>query len=113
MDRRSEERMARNDAIFRAANERIRDAAEEQEMTELIPFICECVAEDCTQIVQLSLAEYESIRSDPTHFMNAPGHHVAARWAGEVVEQNERYFVVRKTGAAAELAQELDPRSPA
>ena len=110
MDRRVEERIARNDAIFRAVNERIRDVAEEQEMTERVPFICECATEDCTQIVQLSLEEYESIRQDSTHFLNALGHEVAARGAGTVVHENERYVVVQKKGAATEGVRHLDPR---
>ena len=113
MDLRMQEVIARNDATFRAANERIRDVAEEQEMTELVPFICECADERCTQIVQLSLEEYESIRREPTHFLNAIAHDAAARGAGDVVEQNDRYVVLEKTGVAGDVAEELDPRSPA
>ena len=115
MDRmdRTAERVARNDAMFRAANERIRAKAEKQVLTENIPFLCECAEEHCTEIVQLSHDEYESIRKNATDFLNAPGHEVAAGQYGEVVERNHRYVVLRKKGAAAEIVQELDPRTPA
>jgi ElaB/YqjD/DUF883 family membrane-anchored ribosome-binding protein len=112
MDR-SAERVGRNDAIFREANERINDTAETEHMTEEIPFLCECAEEVCTQIVQLSHQEYASVRQNATDFLNAPGHEVAAGPHGEVIERNHRYVIVRKKGTAAEIAEELDPRTPA
>lgn len=68
------ERIARNDSAFREANERIAQAASEYERVERVPFICECATESCTVIVNLSLAEYEDVRSAPTRFFVAPGH---------------------------------------
>ncbi len=109
----SAERVARNDATFREANERISATAERQEMVDEIPFLCECAEEACTAIVRLSHEEYESVRADATHFLNAPGHEVAAGPYGEVIERNHRYVVVRKKGAAAEIVEDLDPRTPA
>jgi hypothetical protein len=110
MDRFSEERIARNDATFREANERIARTADEQGIHEIVPFICECADERCSEILQLSLEEYESVRADGTLFLNAPGHQRAARGAARVVSQNDRYFVVAKTGHAGEVARALDPR---
>jgi hypothetical protein len=112
MDR-SAERVARNDAIFREANEKISHAAEAEDMTEEIPFLCECAEEGCTEIVRLSHEEYETVRGDATHFLNALGHEVAAGPYGEVIDRNHRYVVVRKKGAAAEIVEDLDPRTPA
>lgn len=108
---RSAERVGRNDAIFREANERISDKAEGEQMTDEIPFLCECAEERCTEIVRLSHAEYESVRENATDFLNAPGHEVAAGRYGEVVERHDRYVVLRKKGAAAEIVEELDPRT--
>ena len=112
MDRMAE-RVGRNDAIFRQANEGISDAADEDEMTEEIPFLCECAEEGCTEIVRLSHEEYESVRAEATHFLNAPGHEVAAGPYGEVIERNRQYVVVRKLGEAAAIVEELDPRAAA
>jgi hypothetical protein len=110
MDR-SAERVGRNDAIFREANERIRDSAEGKDIREKIPFLCECAEESCTQVVPLSDREYERIRADPTHFLNAPGHEVAAGPHGEVIERNDGYVIVQKIGKAGEIAEELDRRT--
>jgi hypothetical protein len=109
----TEERIGENDATFRAANERIRDAAEEYEMSDGVPFICECADERCRAVLTLSLAEYEELRRDPRTFLNVPGHEAAARGAARVLSRNERYVVVEKTGRAGEVAEELDPRTAA
>lgn len=116
MDRRidrSAERVGLNDATFRQANESISDAAEAQGMMNEIPFLCECAEERCTEIVRLSHDEYEHIRRNGTDFLNAIGHEVAAGPYGEVIERNHRYVVVRKKGQAAEIVEDLDPRTPA
>lgn len=104
------ERVARNDAIFRDANERIRDAAREYAVTEAVPFICECAAATCTEIVRLQLPEYEAVRADPVCFINAPGHHTSAQGWAEVVEHRDGYDLVKKVGQAAALVEALDPR---
>ena len=59
------DQVARNDAIYRAANERIEAAAEEYEVAGPIPFICECADATCTNIVLLTLTQYERIRAHP------------------------------------------------
>jgi hypothetical protein len=107
----SEERIARNDAIFRDANDQIERAAHEHDVHEGVPFLCECADERCTEIVRLSLAEYEKVRADPTHFVNAPGHHLPFADAVRVIAQRDGYNVVEKLGRAAEVAEELDTRS--
>jgi hypothetical protein len=111
-DERTAERVARNDAIFRDANEGIRDAAEEHGLDGPIPFICECAEETCTAIVRLTLGEYERIRLSSTRFLNAPDHHHAAQGFAKVVQVGDGYEVVEKVGRAAEVVEALDPRTP-
>ena len=73
-------------------------------------FICECGDEDCTKPVTLSLGEYEQARSDPTHFIIAPGHQVPD--VERTVARTERYTIVAKhPPTAARLAVDEDPRS--
>ena len=106
------ETIARNDATFRAANERVNDFAnglDDIEGTPL-PFLCECPDVRCTAIVRLTKAEYEAIRRDPTRFATVPGHE-GDEESSTVVDENDRYAVVEKLGVAAELAAELDPRA--
>jgi hypothetical protein len=106
-----EERIALNDSTFRAANEQIANYASDHEFVEQVPFICECATESCFAVVDLSLAEYEEVRSSPTRFFVASGHQGSE---GDVtmLEDRERYVLVEKGGRAAEIATDLDPRSP-
>lgn len=106
------ERVARNDARFREANERILSTAESMELdhSEVLPFLCECAEETCTTVLQLSHDEYEAVRAHPTHFINARGHAENGRGWVRVLDEFERYLVVEKIGEAAEIVAELDPR---
>ena len=93
----SEERIAKNNATFREANEKIRARAEEYgPPMERLPFICECASEDCVRIVRLSSAEYAAVRSNPAHFLTAVGHEAAEEPVGHVVSREDGYMVVAK-----------------
>jgi hypothetical protein len=106
------ERVGKNEAIFREANERIEQQAATAPM-ELVPFICECADPGCTAIVRMTLGEYEQIRSDGRSFLNVPGHEANALGHSEVVRRGDGYVVVEKIGRAAEVAEERDPRETA
>jgi len=107
--RRSGERVAFNDDIFRKANEQIRARAEVAPAEfEWLPFICECADESCVQVLQVPRDEYERVRSDARLFINAPGHESAAQGWAEVVERHDGYVVVEKQGRAGEIVEMLD-----
>jgi hypothetical protein len=112
MDRFLEERIARNDATFRRANERISAAAGAYKLDTPVPFLCECADPKCSEIVRLKLDEYEEIRADSRHFLNIPGHQEADGATGVVVAKRNGYVIVEKTGYAAETAKALDERTP-
>lgn len=104
----SEDRKAENEAAFRDANERIRDVQRElQPPLERAPYLCECEDTGCHETVRLAPEEYERVRSDPTWFVIVPGHPTS----GEAIDRRDRYCLVRKSGAAARVAVELDPRT--
>jgi hypothetical protein len=65
------------------------------------------------EIVRLRLEEYESVRTDATHFVIVPGHEwvVESTGTGHVIRTGDRFLVVAKTGRAAEVSEERDPRS--
>src|SRR5215216_7061038 len=104
------ERVARNDSMFRQANEQIERAAEPLGI-EPVPFLCECAEERCTEIVRLMLAQYEAVRAEPRWFLNAPGHERQSHPHVRVVADCGEYLVVEKLGKAGELAEELDERT--
>jgi hypothetical protein len=107
-----EDRIARNEALFRSVNERVRELAASVGSTtvpETVPFVCECGSADCAATVQLTVGEYEHVRADPTQFVVVPGHEIPE--VEDVVEQHERYDIVRKHDHEAQIAIDTDPRS--
>lgn len=102
------ERVARNEATFRDANERIVDVATELGRSdERLPVLCECAEVRCTEVLLVTASEYEDVRRDPTHFLSAHGHVANAEGWGRVVAENERFAVVEKLGDAGQRAAEL------
>jgi hypothetical protein len=101
------ERVARNDAAFRSANDKISDAAEG---LDHVPFLCECAEPSCTATIVLTTEEYEEVRADSRHFLNVPGHQVAAQGWARVVDDRGRYVIVEKIGDAGALVEELSER---
>ena len=98
-----EERIAKNNLIFREANERIRAKADEYDAPlERIPFLCECPDTSCTEIVRLTTEEYAAVRADDRHFFTLAGHEEAEKPLGEVVARKGEYVIVEKEIASAE-----------
>ena len=104
-----EERVAKNEVLFREVNERIQEAARRADFQGPTVFICECGREECAEPIELTLQEYEDVRSEATRFAIASNH--AIEDVEHVVERHGRYVVVEKIERAAEIAQENDPRS--
>jgi hypothetical protein len=103
-----EERLAENETLFRAANERMRDWEERDrdEATEL--YFCECADTECNDKVRLRGPDYERVRSDSSHFLVVPGHEVPG--VETVIESHEEWVVIRKDPEVREIAEETDPR---
>jgi hypothetical protein len=103
---------ARNEELFRNVNEQIEALSQEVERDDpLMEYLCECDRQDCYEKVKATRAEYESIRSDPTHFIVCLGHQDLS--VERVLASNDRFLVVEKLGAAARDARETDPRGAA
>lgn len=102
-----EERIGRNESIFRAINERVEELG--ADVAEPPEFICECARTDCVERLRVPAAVYESVRSRSRHFLLVPGHE---RFEFErVVDHGDGWLVVMKIGEAGEVAAEEDPRS--
>jgi hypothetical protein len=106
MDERSR-RLAENEAIFRAGNESIDGLVDAR--LDIVPYLCECGERGCLARVALTPAEYEAVRAHPTRFFVVPGHEDLT--AGEtVVAEHDRFTVVEKQGAEAEIVARRDKR---
>lgn len=103
-----DQRRAENEAAFRAVNERIAELGERLD-TDPLDLICECADAECVESIRMTRADYEQLRSTPTHFAVRSGHEVEG--IERVTEQKDGYSVVEKCGEAAEIAAMLDRRS--
>ena len=103
------EKIARNNSIFRDANDQIDAAAEAHRLDRdrPAPFICECSDSRCMKIVRLTLEEYEHVRSDPRRFVHALGHEEEVPGSVTTLEKHDRFVVVEKTGHAGDVAARL------
>ena len=101
-------RAAENQSIFRTVNEHIHNANPDSgDASAEGRFVCECTKLDCTELLPLTMAAYEAVRANPTHFIVAPdpSHFIAD--VERIVERAGHYWVLEKIGAAAERAEEL------
>jgi hypothetical protein len=105
-----DERIGKNEALFREVNERVAELAETAPAPDLIGVLCECGDKDCMSEVRMSLVEYERLRQDPARFVVVHGHEEPS--VEGVVESTQSYHVIKKDpGRPANLARETDPRS--
>jgi hypothetical protein len=115
---RRQEQQARNEALLREVNERIEHlnrAADEKSLTDYgttFEFLCECGRANenevaCDGHVEMTLREYEEIRSQDDRFAVVPGHE--NHRLEKVVRRTDRYVVVDKRPAAEPFVED-DPR---
>jgi hypothetical protein len=111
-------RRARNEALIREVNERIEKVDRAAEEANVGPegtffeFLCECGgghAGDlgCGEHVEMTIQEYEKIRSQDDRFAVYPGHEHAT--LESVAARNERFVVVDKRPMAEPFVDD-DPR---
>jgi hypothetical protein len=81
----------RNEERFRDANERLKLRLADLAWNNRVPFICECADADCMEVVELTLADYERVRSRGAYVLVA-GHE--DRLEGVVIERGNRHVVV-------------------
>jgi hypothetical protein len=101
-------RLALNQAIFREVNDRIAEVATGLVNPDPVryEFFCECSDTDCTDRLELTLGEYESLRSNSTWFVVTPGHDIPR--IEQIVRRNDRYEIVTKLDEAGEIAAAAD-----
>jgi hypothetical protein len=107
-----EDRIVRNEALFRSVNERVRELVGDLDSggkPEAVAFVCECGAGSCTASVGLTIPEYEHVRADPMTFFVVSGHEIPE--VERIVERRGAYDIVRKHDEEAQIAIETDPRA--
>jgi hypothetical protein len=104
-----EERIARNEVSYRQVNEAIEAGRVDGADDEPRPYVCECGLLGCNALVELTVAEYETVRENPRRFFMVDGHEIPD--VERVVERHDRYIVAEKENHEAQIAEESDPRS--
>ena len=109
---RSEERQARNEALYRNVNEQLasldRRAGSWAGGETLFEFVCECGrGEGCGERVRMTISEYDRVRGQDDRFAVVPGHE--SDEIELVVERHDRYLVVDKRPEVEALVAD-DPR---
>ena len=99
------ERIAKNEAVFRAANLEIKSAEQELDggTDHVIEVICECGRQGCRGLITLTSAEYEGVHAQADRFVVLRGHESPE--IERVVAELADYLVVDKFGEAEEIAE--------
>jgi hypothetical protein len=105
----TEERLGVNEAVFRQINEGIERGQWPGEEDAPVGFRCECARLGCNELIELSVNEYQEVRSNPRRFIVLPGHERLG--AEVVVETRPGHLIVEKLDQAGRAAEETDPRS--
>ena len=109
------DRLARNEVVFRALNERVRGVTQELALEgvadepDRAEYVCECADPDCTTRVRVRNEDYELARADPGRFLVAPGH-VNVEIEREIMEL-DGIVIVEKHPGERRIAAASDPRA--
>jgi hypothetical protein len=105
-----EERMALNEAASREINEEIEQVHQDDPPGRRMRIACECALKTCDEVIEITMAEYQDVRSDPRQFAIVPEHFIGD--IERIVFENDRFAVVAKrAGTPADVVTETDPRS--
>ncbi|HEX3239734.1 MAG TPA: hypothetical protein VHR18_06325 [Solirubrobacterales bacterium] len=88
---------------------RVNEAIERGGQGSSCVFVCECGHLGCNATVELSIAEYEAVRTAFDRFLVLPGHVIDA--VDHVVENRGGYLVVvKREGEPKRMVREADSR---
>jgi hypothetical protein len=105
-------RAARNQALYRLVNERVKEVNDAFDALEPVgDWVCECANDQCFAVIQMTHEEYEAVRATPTHFFVKPDEAHVFPEAEDVIERHERFWVVEKIGVAARVAERRNPHA--
>jgi hypothetical protein len=100
-----DERIAKNETVFRAANREIEHAEQEEGggTHRSIEVLCECGRPGCSGLISLTIAQYNDVHTQEDRFVVVRGHENPN--LEKVVEERADYLVVDKFGEAEEIAE--------
>jgi hypothetical protein len=105
-----EDRIARNEAIFRVGNERMAQWEERHEDGGRERYLCECGDADCKEKIELTHSQYEYVRSEPRWFVVIPGHEEPE--VESIIDEHDGWNLIEKHAEIAHIAEATNPRKP-
>ncbi|HEU4599340.1 MAG TPA: hypothetical protein VFS26_06300 [Solirubrobacterales bacterium] len=111
-DENAEERLKRRAVNAEINGRRVNEAIERGEADgDRAVFVCECGYVGCNTTVELSIADYEAVRTDFDRFLVVPSHEIDE--IDRVVERHsEHLVVVKREPEAKAAAHATDERTP-
>jgi hypothetical protein len=105
MDQR-DERIAKNETAFRAANRELERADQEGGAgpDQVIEVLCECGRRGCDGVISLTIADYDAVHTQADRFVVLRGHESPE--IENVAEERADYLVVDKFGEAEDIAED-------
>jgi hypothetical protein len=99
-------RAAADESTIRDVNEGIERGLWPGDEDTPVGFRCECARLGCNRLVELTVREYEEVRSHPRRFVMVPGHEQSD--VEIVVATRPGYVIVEKLDQAGEVAERDD-----
>jgi hypothetical protein len=105
-----QDRVAQNEAMYRAVNREIQRASEEAGAgpNDQLEVICECGKEGCSMTLAMTITEYDEAHGQPDRFVVASGHEDPQ--IERIVTRKEHYVVVDKFGEAETVVEAEERR---
>ena len=105
-----EERIAQNEAMYRAVNRHIEHVAEEtgDGPSDELKLICECGQPGCEAMLTPTIADYDEIHQQRDRFAVVPGHQDPV--IERIVLETPTFVVVDKFGEAERVAEREEDR---
>ena len=103
-------RAARNQALFRAVNEKLRELNEAfSDVSQTYAIACECADVSCVQTLHVQMEEYLAVREHPRQFVVLSDHVFTN--VERVISSTDGYVVVEKIAAVSEITETTDPNA--
>jgi hypothetical protein len=104
------DRIGQNESSFRALNEEIEKVARSSTAAgETNAFLCECSSADCSEVLYLTIEQYEAVRGHPARFIVVPGHEVPE--VEQEIDRSDGFAVVEKLDESRDDAERGYERS--
>lgn len=95
-------RAARNQSLFRAVNEKLRELNDAfAEVSKTYAIACECADVSCVETVHIAMEEYIDVREDERRFLVLKDHVYPE--VERVVAQNDGYAIVQKNADVSKI----------